>query len=122
VPRDIAADLPGLYGAPWIGYFPGHLVAALHVTVPRDSSWQPAGPTLQIYRHGSATPEFSQPVPVRILRGGNALLYRMYIHGPIDCIDLVIPNGAGAGAGMAHLYYPYQGRMFEAQGLFTLQR
>jgi hypothetical protein len=120
VPKDIAADLPGLYGAPWIASFNGNLIAVLHVTVPRNPAWQPAGPVLQIYRHGNSRPVFSQTVPVSVARGSKALLYRMFINGPIRCIDLVIPNGASTGT--AYLYYPYRGRMFQAEGIFTVQR
>jgi hypothetical protein len=119
-PNDVAADLPGLYGAPWIGSINGNLIAALNVTVPRNRASQLAAPVLQIYRHGAAEPDFSQPVPVSVTRGGNALLYRLFINGPIRCIDLVIPNGAGAGT--AYLYYPFRGRLFEADGVFTVQR
>jgi len=119
-PKDIAADLPGLYGAPWVASINGDLIAALNVTVPRNPAWPPAAPILQIYRHGAAKPGFSQAVPVSVTRGGKALLYRMFVNGPIRCIDLVIPNGAGAGA--AYLYYPYRGRLFEAEGSFTVQR
>ena len=118
-PRDIAADLPGLYGAPWVGSFNGNLLAALHVTVPRNRSRAPAAPMLQIYRAGRSIPAFSQIVPVNVVRGSQALLYRMFINGPVTCIDLIIPNGASAGT--AYLYYPFRGQMFEATGVFTVQ-
>ena len=42
------------------------------------------------------------------------------INGPIACIDLVVPNGAGTGS--AHVYYPFRGRMRDAVGVFTVQR
>jgi hypothetical protein len=116
----IADDVPGLYGAPWVGSVHGYLVAALHVTVPRNPARQPVEPVLQIYRRGAVRPAFSQAVPVSVVRGGSALLYRMLVNGPITCIDLVIPYGAGAGT--AHVYYPYSGRMFEAEGSFSVQR
>jgi len=116
----IADDVPGLYGAPWVASVHGYLVAALHVTVPRNPARPPVEPVLQIYRRGTATPAFSQAVPVSVVRGGSALLYRMWVNGPITCIDLVIPNGAGAGT--AHVYYPFRGRMFEAEGSFSVQR
>ncbi len=119
-PAKIAADLPGLYGAPWVGSMNGYLIAALNVTVPRNPARAPAAPILQIYRQGAVTPAFSQTVPVSVVRGSNALLYRMFIDGPIRCIDLVIPNGAGAGT--AYLYYPLGGRLFEAVGQFAVQR
>jgi len=116
----IADDLPGLYGAPWVGSVHGYLVAALHVTVPRNPARQPVEPVLQIYRRGAVQPAFSQAVPVSVVRGSSALLYRMLVNGPITCIDLVIPYGAGAGT--AHVYYPFRGRMFEAEGSFSVQR
>jgi hypothetical protein len=59
-------------------------------------------------------------VPVSVSRGSQALLYRMFVDGPIRCIDLVIPNGAGAGT--AYVYYPFHGRLFEAEGRFAVQR
>jgi hypothetical protein len=119
-PKDIADDLPGLYGAPWVASVNGNLIAALHVTVPRHPRWPPASPVLQIYRNGATQPAFSQAVPVSVTRGSNALLYRMFVNGPVACIDLVIPNGAGAGT--AHIYYPFRGRMLDAVGVFTVQR
>lgn len=118
-PRDIADDLPGLYGAPWVASVNGYLIAALHVTVPRHGGSPPPQPVLQIYRQGGP-PAFSQPVPVSVTRGNSALLYRMFVGGPITCIDLVIPNGAGAGT--AHVYYPFRGRLYDAAGVFTVQR
>lgn len=119
-PGEIAADLPGLYGAPWVGSFNGQLIAALHVTVARNPGWPPVSPVLQIYRRGARQPVFSQAVPVSVSRGSQALLYRMFVDGPIRCIDLVIPNGAGAGT--AYVYYPFHGRLFEAEGRFAVQR
>jgi len=124
-PRDIAADLPGLYGAPWVASFNGNLIAALHVTVPRHTTAAPVAPVLQIYRPGAPGPAFSQTVPVSVERGSRALLYRIFAAGPanqwpIYCIDLTIPNGAGTGT--AYLYYPYHGQMFEAVGSFTVKR
>jgi hypothetical protein len=116
----IADDVPGLYGAPWVASVHGYLVAALHVTVPRNPARQPVEPVLQIYRQGAVQPAFSQAVPVSVVRGSSALLYRMLVNGPITCIDLVIPYGAGAGT--AHVYYPFRGRMFEAEGSFSVQR
>jgi hypothetical protein len=119
-PKEIASDLPGLYGAPWVASINGELIAALNIIVPRNPAWQPAAPVLQIYRHGASKPDFSQRVPVSVTRGSNALLYRMFINGPIRCIDLLIPNGAGTGT--AYLYYPFRGRLFEAEQKFTVQR
>jgi hypothetical protein len=116
----ISADLPGLYGAPWVANVNGDLIAALHVTVPRNPNASPLGPTLQIYRPGENQPAFSQIVAVSVTRGSKALLYRMFVNGPISCIDLTIPNGAGAGT--AYLYYPFRGRMLEAEAIFTVQR
>lgn len=120
IPRDIADDLPGLYGAPWVAPINSHLIAILHVTVARQAAWQPPEPVLQIYRQGAATPEFSKSVPVSVTRGKSALLYRIFPGGPITCIDLVIPNGAGAGT--AHVYYPFRGHLWDAEGIFTVQR
>ncbi len=120
VPKNIAADLPGLYGAPWVASVNGDLIAALRVTVPRNPGWQASGPVLQFYRPGRMQPAFSATVPVSVTRGSKALLYRMFVQGPIDCIDLVIPNGAGSGT--AHLYYPFRGRIYVAESVFSVQR
>jgi hypothetical protein len=115
----IAADLPGLYGAPWVASVHGELIAALNVTVPRNPAQAPTPPVVQIYRQGARTPIFSAAVPVSVSRGPDALIYRMFVNGPIRCIDLTIHNGAGYGK--AHLYYPDHGRLFEADGVFTVQ-
>lgn len=119
-PSQIAAAVPGFFGAPWVAHAGTTLVAALNVYVPRDASHLPPEPLLQIYRRGQSTPAFSKPVPIQVTRGSQALLYRMIIAGPIACIDLVVPNGAGAGD--ATIYYPFHGRMFAAQASFTVQK
>jgi hypothetical protein len=119
-PGAIAQDLPGLYGAPWVASLNGNLIAALHLAVPRSPSRQLISPVLQIYRRGALTPVFSQAVPVSVVRGPGAVLYRMFIDGPIRCIDLVIPDGTGRGA--AYVYYPFRGALFEVEGIFIVQR
>jgi hypothetical protein len=119
-PSQISAAVPGFFGAPWVAHAGNNLIAALNVYVPRDASHLPPEPLLQIYRTGQITPAFSQPVPVQVNRGSQALLYRMIIAGPIACIDLVVPNGAGAGD--ATIYYPFHGRMFAASASFTVQK
>ena len=58
--------------------------------------------------------------PWTFITGNVNLLYRMFINGPITCIDLTIPNGTSTGN--AHLYYPFRGQMFEAEGVFTVER
>jgi hypothetical protein len=119
-PAQVSDAVPGFFGAPWVAHSSGNLIAALNVYVPRDASDLPPAPLLQIYRRGETVPAFAKPVPVQVIRGSRALLYRMIVAGPIACIDLVVPNGAGAGD--ATIYYPFHGRMFAASASFTVQK
>jgi len=121
--RPISADAPGFYGAPWVARLNGSLIAALNVVVPRDGTAPVPDPEFEIYHHYNGTqlaPSFARAAAVEVSRGTNALLYRMFIDGPVTCIDLVVPNGASAGT--AYVYYPYRGSLFESRAAFTLQR
>ncbi len=113
--------LPGFYGAPWTAGFNGNLVALLHVYAPRDARAPVAAPILQIYRNydGQATaPSFAEPGAVRVYRGGKAVLYRVFLGGPVRCLDLVVQHGQSTGTG--YLYYQRYRRYYEAEQDFAL--
>ncbi len=120
--RPVRDYLPGFYGAPWTARFGGDLVALLHVYAPRDAAAPVVAPLLQIYRRyegGPAAPDFATAGAARVYRGSAAVLYRVFLSGPVRCLDLVVPRGHGTGTG--YLYYQRYRRYYEAEQVFALQ-
>lgn len=117
-------DMPGFYGAPWLGGFHGNLVVVNDVHVPRDSGSPVPEPDLMIYKryrgNGNAKPSYAAHVPVNVYRGEKATLYRMFVNGPLQCIDLVKPNHPGNAEG--RLYYTKGSETYLAIGAFALRQ
>jgi hypothetical protein len=116
-------DLPGFYGAPWTGVAHGDLIALLQLYAPRDPARPADDTTLQIYRHydgKQSAPDVAADAPVRVFRGRNAVLLRVFPRAPIICIDLVVPTGAPAGT--AYLYYRLYQHYFETIVRFAVQK
>lgn len=118
----VSGVIPGFYGAPWVGGYNGDLVAALHVYVPSDDGRAVPEPTLEIYKNyknGDSSPNYRKTVPVNVYRSQNKILYRMFIGGPIKCLDLVVNNSTPQGDGT--LFYNHNGRLYSADGTLALQ-
>jgi len=118
----VSGAVPGFYGAPWEGGFNGNLVDALHVYVPIDEGNTIPDPTLEIYKNyhsGVSKPNFRKPVPVNVYRSQNKILYRMFVGGPLKCLDLVVDKNTPQGQGV--LYYDHSGQLFAANGALALQ-
>jgi outer membrane protein OmpA-like peptidoglycan-associated protein len=116
--------LPGLYGAPITGTINGNYVAILNPYAPKDAGMPVPYPTFEVYqdystKHGR-TPTFSKQVPVNVYRGSNATLYRMFVGGPLACMDLVVPIKPVANKG--DLYYRHGGQVYVAQGEFVASK
>jgi outer membrane protein OmpA-like peptidoglycan-associated protein len=128
--RNLATDqvlnvrdyLPGFYGAPWAAGLGGNLVALLNVRVPSDAGSPIPEPELKIYKDyaGDAKqkPSYSARVPVNVYRGSDATLYRVFVGGPMQCMDLVVPVSKPRATG--NVYYTNRTVAYTASGDFAL--
>ncbi len=116
--------MPGFFGAPWLGGFHGNLVVVDKAYVPRDSGSPTPHPKLVIYKNYKGNvktnPSYVAHVPVNVYRGDKATLYRMFVDGPLECIDFVKPNRPGNAD--ARLYYARNGHTYLASGAFALKK
>src|SRR5258708_12336715 len=98
----------------------GNLVVLLSVRVPSDVGSPVTQPELNIYKDYAGDPKqkpsFSARVPVNVYRGSNATLYRVFVQGPMRCIDLVLPNSTPRETG--NVYYANGCRYFSTPDLF----
>ncbi len=118
----VSAELPGFYGAPWVSVLNKNLIALLYAEIPAAASRPIPMPTIEIYGHYSssrAAPDYTRRVRAQVYRGSKAILYRLFVDGPIKCIDLEVPNGERQGQG--NVYYFRRDRLYKAVGIFTLQ-
>lgn len=121
---DINDSLPGLYGAPWVGDVGNSLVALLHVRAPADTGSPVPQPIVQIYKDraqaGHRQPSFSARRQASVYRGKNGILYRVFVNGPVQCIDMVKPPRSEEAT--AHVYYSLGGHHYEATSSFELRK
>ena len=117
-------DLPGFYGAPWLSEPHGNLVAILDAYVPKSSGLPVPDPRVDIYRDYARfherQPTYSRLTPVNVYRGPRGTLYRVFVGGPMQCLDLFVP--AHAGRGPARIYYPRVGQSYLATSTFALHQ
>lgn len=104
---ETAEYIPGLYNTSWTDNVNGHLVAVTNVAVLRDGGVPANKPNLRIYRdYKPGVPVTYSSMPeVNAYRGDKATLYRMFVDGPVKCIDMVIPNMQSQQAKDSHMYY-----------------
>ncbi|MGB6489584.1 MAG: OmpA family protein [Steroidobacteraceae bacterium] len=107
--------LPGLYGTSWLAALNGNLVGLRHVAVLRDGGSPASNPDVLIYRHyrpgSNARPDFLAAAQVNTYRGDQALLYRVFLQGPITCMDIVFPYNNSGVADPSSLYYERRGTL-----------
>jgi hypothetical protein len=88
--------MPGLYGTSWSDDVNGNLVALTRVAVLRDGGAPAGKPQLLVYKNykpgSNAKPDYTVSPEVNTYKGQKALLYRVFVGGPINCLDIVIPN------------------------------
>jgi outer membrane protein OmpA-like peptidoglycan-associated protein len=116
-------DVQGFYGAPWAGGLNGNLIDILNDVVPADSGSPIPEPKLQIYvnyHNGNNKPNYSRQVSVNVYRSQSDTLYRMFVQGPIKCMDLLVPNNSRSGTGT--VYYYHHDQLYVASGAFNLQQ
>ncbi len=117
-------DVAGFYGAPWLSEPHGNLVAILDAYVPKAAGLPVPDPRIDIYRdyarYHERQPTYSRLVPVNVYRGSRGTLYRMFLGGPIQCMDLFVP--ARAARGPTRIYYPLLGQSYLATSTFTIHQ
>lgn len=101
--------LPGLYDSSWAGTVNGHLVALTHVAVLRDGGVPARRPQLLVYRDyqgdTGAKPAYTVSPEVNTYQGEKGLLYRVFVNGAVQCMDVFIPNSKPTEATGSHLFY-----------------
>lgn len=116
--NNVADYMPGLFNNSWQGMAGEHLVALTHMAVLRDGGAPAHAPELLVfsqYKGGNAKPDFKKSPDVNTYVGDSALLYRIFVNGPIQCIDLVMPNKAPGTAPDSNLIYTYGGKLYQAK-------
>ncbi|PTB17305.1 cell envelope biogenesis protein OmpA [Trinickia symbiotica] len=114
--------LPGLYGQPWFGDQGAAGIALMHVYVPRDGAAPIPPVTAEIFRRDDQGYSH-EPIarfadaPVNVYRGSSATLYRVFLHGGAQCIDLRVPVKSAKADGI--IVYPSDGKEYQAAGAFT---
>jgi outer membrane protein OmpA-like peptidoglycan-associated protein len=100
--------MPGLFGSTWSDTVNGNLVALSQVAVYRDGAQPASKPTVLVYRdykgNRDAKADFKTVAEVNTYRGEKALLYRVFIDGPVRCLDVVLPYGSLQAADSQLLY------------------
>lgn len=107
----VSEFMPGLYGTSWMDTVNGNIVALTGVEVLRDGATPAAKPTLLLYKAAhvgagaSAKADYRGSPDVNTYQGDKGLLYRVFVNGPIKCMDIVFPRDRPAQLSGAKLYY-----------------
>ncbi|WP_370682362.1 OmpA family protein [Comamonas sp. GB3 AK4-5] len=117
--RNTAEYMPGLYNTSWVGMAGGHLIALNRVAVLRDGGAPANPPEFLVYDNyqgdTSAKASFRKTPEVNTYQGDKALLYRVFVGGPVQCLDVVIPNTSPREAPQSNLVYAYSGQMYQVK-------
>jgi len=103
-----AEFMPGLYSTAWSAKVHAHLISLARVAVSRDDGAPVGKPQLQLYKNyglGKKRADFAATPDVNVYKGDKALLYRVFVNGPLRCMDIIIPNDNPAASGPSALYY-----------------
>lgn len=110
--------MPGLFGSTWSDSVNGNLVSIANVAVYRDGGQPAAKPTVLVYKdfkgNRDAKADFRAVAEVNTYRGEKALLYRVFVGGPVRCLDMVMPYAGSRLAQDAQLLYPRDARLYVA--------
>ncbi len=103
-----AEFMPGLFSTVWSAKVHEHVISLARVAVSRDDGAPVGKPQLQLYKNygtGKKRADFVAAPDVNVYKGDKALLYRVFVNGPLRCMDIVIPNDNPATTGASTLYY-----------------
>ncbi|MFZ3086799.1 MAG: OmpA family protein [Methylotenera sp.] len=110
--------LPGVYNSSWAGKANGHLIALTHVAVLRDGNTLARKPDFLIYSDyqtgSNAKPIYATNPSVNVYRGDKAMIYRVFDSGPVQCMDVVIPNNDPKEAPNSMVYYNHSETLYSA--------
>lgn len=119
-PRDFVR---GFYGTVWDSYINGNLVAVTHATVPLDAGVPVPQPEVYVYknyrRDPHPTPDLETRAFVNVYRGTEKMVYRVFLKGPVRCLDIIVPTDAFDGRG--DLYYGRRADEFRAKSTFAMK-
>lgn len=110
--------MPGLYNTSWMDTVNNNLVGLANVTVLRDGGAPGNRPNLYVYKNyragSGAKPDFAGQPEVNAYRGDKAILYRVFVDGPIRCMDVVFPYDNSGEARNSNLFYDKQSSLYVA--------
>jgi outer membrane protein OmpA-like peptidoglycan-associated protein len=109
--------VPGLYNTSWSDTVNGHLIGLTNVDVPRDGGAVTGKPTLLIWKNYNAKKkmppaDFQASPEVNIYRGSHAILYRVFVGGPMKCMDVWFPYTDTGESRNSNLFYDRQQSLY----------
>ena len=109
--------VPGLYNTSWSDTVNGNLIGLTNVDVPRDGAAAGGKPTLYIWKNYNPKkkmpPADYQVSPeVNIYRGSNVILYRVFVGGPMKCMDVLFPYTDTGESRNSSLFYDRQQALY----------
>jgi len=109
--------VPGLYNTSWSDTVNGNLVGLTNVDVPRDGGAVSGKPTLLIWKNYNAKKkmppaDFQATPEVNIYRGSHAILYRVFVGGPMKCMDVWFPYTDTGESRNSSLFYDRQSALY----------
>ena len=109
--------VPGLYNTSWSDTVNGNLVGLTNVDVPRDGGAVPGKPTLLIWKNYNPKKkmppaDFQASPDVNIYRGSQAILYRVFVGGPMKCMDVWFPYTDTGESRNSNLFYDRQQSLY----------
>jgi outer membrane protein OmpA-like peptidoglycan-associated protein len=109
--------VPGLYNTSWSDTVNGNLIGLTNVDVPRDGAAAGGKPTLYIWKNYNPKKkmppaDFQASPDVNIYRGSNAILYRVFVSGPMKCMDVLFPYTDTGESRNSSLFYDRQQALY----------
>ncbi len=114
--------IPGLYGQPWMGTHGQSVIALLHVYAPKDAAESVPPVTVEFFKQKKNGKPSKYPLhvskdsPVNVYQGSKATLYRVFVDGPVQCIDLYVPIRTPTANGL--MIYPEKGKEYKSTGQY----
>ena len=109
--------VPGLYNTSWSDTVNGNLVGLTNVDVPRDGGAAAGKPTLFIWKNYNPKKkmppaDFQASPDVNVYRGSHAILYRVFVGGPMKCMDVLFPYTDTGESRNSSLFYERQQALY----------
>ena len=109
--------VPGLYNTSWSDTVNGNLIGLTNVDVPRDGGAVSGKPTLFIWKNYNPKKkmppaDFQASPDVNIYRGSHAILYRVFVGGPMKCMDVWFPYTDTGESRNSNLFYDRQQSLY----------